>query len=263
MSVSRQEVTIVKPSKEIALITGGSNGIGAATARLFATEGYDICISYLSDRPAADSVVKDCKTLGVRAIAVQCDTGVQCDIQRLFETCDAELGAVTCLINNAGIIGNACRLEQLQPDVLEATFRINTFGVVYCIQEATKRMSTRHGGQGGAIVNMSSIAASLGSPNEYIHYAASKGALETITTGAGKELAPEGIRVNAIRVGTTNTRIHTNGGNPERPARIAALTPMGRIAEPEDIAKAALWLVSDGSGFVTGTTITVSGGFSA
>lgn len=242
------------------MVTGASHGIGAATARLFAAEGYDVCINYLSDDYEAAKVVEDCKAAGARAIAVRGDVGKREDIQALFSACDAELGRVTCLINNAGIIGKACRIEELQPAVLERTFGINVFGVMYCIQEAVQRMSTRKGGNGGTIVNMSSLASFLGSPNEYVHYAASKGAVESISIGAGKELAPEGIRVNAIRVGTTNTRIHMQGGNPERPAKIAAATPMGRIAEPEDIARAALWLASPGSGFVTGTLITVSGG---
>mgnify|MGYP001806086145 CR=1 FL=1 len=246
--------------RPIVIVTGASHGIGAATARLFAAEGYDVCISYLSDSAAASEVVEACRAVGARAIAVQGDVGKREDIQALFTACDDGLGRVTCLVNNAGIIGKAGRIEALEPEVLETAFRINVFGVIYCIQEAARRMSTRKGGQGGTIVNMSSLAAVLGSPNEYVHYAATKGAVESITFGAGKELAPEGIRVNAIRVGTTNTRIHTHGGNPERPARIAALTPMGRIAEPEDIARAALMLASPGSGFMTGTLITVAGG---
>jgi NAD(P)-dependent dehydrogenase (short-subunit alcohol dehydrogenase family) len=246
--------------RPIVIVTGASHGIGAATARLFAAEGYDVCVNYLSDAAAASAVVEQCKAAGARAVAVQGDVGKREDIQALFSACDDELGAVTCLINNAGIIGKACRIEELQPQVLESTFRINVFGVLYCIQEAAKRMSTRKGGKGGTIINMSSLASFLGSPNEYVHYAASKGAVESISIGAGKELAPEGIRVNAIRVGTTNTRIHTQGGNPERPARIAAATPMGRIAEPEDIARAALMLASPGAGFMTGTIITVAGG---
>jgi len=227
---------------------------------MFAAEGYDVCINYLSDTVAAAEVVAACKSLGARTIAVQGDVGKREDIKALFSACDDELGRVTCLVNNAGIIGKAGQIEELQPAVLESAFRINVFGVMYCIQEAAKRMSTRKGGHGGTIVNMSSLAAFLGSPNEYVHYAATKGAVESITFGAGKELAPEGIRVNAIRVGTTNTRIHTQGGNPERPARIAALTPMGRIAEPDDIARAVLMLASPGSGFMTGTLITVAGG---
>ena len=246
--------------RPIVIVTGASHGIGAATARLFAADGYDVCVNYLSDDAAASEIVEDCKAAGARAIAVKGDVGKREDIQALFSACDNELGRVTCLVNNAGIIGKACRIEELQPAVLEKTFSINVFGVMYCIQEAAQRMSTRKGGKGGTIVNMSSLASFLGSPNEYVHYAASKGAVESISIGAGKELAPEGIRVNAIRVGTTNTRIHTQGGNPERPARIAAATPMGRIAEPEDIARAALWLASPGSGFITGTLITVSGG---
>lgn len=246
--------------RPIVIVTGASHGIGAATARMFAAEGYDVCINYLSDTAAASEVVADCEAKGVRAIAVQGDVGKKEDIEALFRTCDEKLGRVTCLVNNAGIIGKAGKIEELQPDVLETAFRINVFGVMYCIQEAAKRMSTRRGGQGGTIVNMSSLAAFLGSPNEYVHYAATKGAVESITFGAGKELAPEGIRVNAIRVGTTNTRIHTQGGNPDRPARIAAVTPMGRIAEPDDIARAVLMLASPGSGFMTGTLITVAGG---
>ncbi len=246
--------------RPIVIVTGASHGIGAATARLFAAEGYDVCINYLSDTAAAQEVVEACKATGARAIAVQGDVGRKEEIEALFKACDDGLGAVTCLVNNAGIIGKAGRIEDLRPSVLETAFRINVFGVIYCIQEAVKRMSTRKGGRGGTIVNMSSLASFLGSPNEYVHYAATKGAVESITFGAGKELAPEGIRVNAIRVGTTNTRIHTNGGNPDRPARIAAATPMGRIAEPDDIARAALMLASDGAGFMTGTLITVAGG---
>jgi len=246
--------------RPIVIVTGASHGIGAATAWLFATQGFDVCINYLSDTAAASEVVEGCKAAGARAIAVQGDVGKKEDIEALFRACDDELGRVTCLVNNAGIIGKAGKIEDLQPEVLETAFRINVFGVIYCIQEAAKRMSTRKGGHGGTIVNMSSLAAYLGSPNEYVHYAATKGAVESITFGAGKELAPEGIRVNAIRVGTTNTRIHTQGGNPERPAKIAALTPMGRIAEPDDIARAALMLASPASGFMTGTLITVAGG---
>src|SRR5690606_4671689 len=223
-----------------------------------ASEGFDICVNYRSDHEAAARVVAECEAIGVRAAAVSANVGEPQDVNRLFAECDTRLGRLTCLVN---IIGAACRLEDLSPEVLSETFEINTFGPFYCTQEAARRMSTRHGGSGGTIINMSSIAAMLGSPNEYVHYAASKGAVESLTAGSGKELAPEGIRVNAIRVGTTNTRIHSEGGNPARPAKIAALTPMGRIAEPEDIARAVVWLASPGAGFVTGTTITVSGGF--
>lgn len=248
-------------TRPIVLVTGASHGIGAATARLFASEGFDVCVNYRSDDDAAAQVVGECERAGAKAAAVRGDVASPEEVKRVFQACDEALGPLSCLVNNAGIIGRSCRLEELRPEELATTFAVNTYGVFYCIQEAAKRMSHRHGGTGGTIINMSSLAAMLGSPNEYIHYAASKGAVESITTGAGKELAPEGIRVNAIRVGTTNTRIHTEGGNPDRPARVAAMTPMGRIAEPEDIAQAAFWLASPGSGFVTGTIITVTGGF--
>lgn len=250
----------VQQKRPVALVTGASHGIGAATARLLAAEGFDVCVNYLSDADAAAKVVSDCQAAGAQAVAVRANVGDLEEVKRLFVACDEALGRLSCLVNNAGIIGRSCRLDELRPGDIERTFAVNTYGVVYCTQEAARRMSLRHGGNGGTIINMSSLAAALGSPNEYIHYAASKGAVETITAGAGKELAPDGIRVNAIRVGTTNTRIHLEAGNPERPAKIAALTPMGRIAEPEDIARAALWLASPGSGFVTGTVITVAGG---
>lgn len=246
--------------RPVALVTGASHGIGAATARLFAAEGFDVCVNYLSDADAAAEVVSSCQAAGARAVAVRGNVGDPDEVRHLFAACDEHLGRLSCLVNNAGIIGRACRLEELRAEELQRTFAVNTYGVVYCTQEAARRMSFRNGGSGGTIINMSSLAAALGSPNEYIHYAASKGAVETITAGSGKELAPEGIRVNAVRVGTTNTRIHLEGGNPERPAKVAAMTPMGRIAEPEDIARAALWLASPGSGFMTGTIITVAGG---
>lgn len=246
--------------KPVALITGASHGIGAATAIYFAARGYDVCVNYLSDAVAADEVVAQCKASGARAFAIRANVADRQDVAEMFRACDNELGRVSCLVNNAGIIGRACKIENLSPEDLERTFRVNVFGVMYCTQEAASRMSTARGGTGGTMINMSSIAAVLGSPNEYVHYAASKGAVETISAGAGKELAPEGIRVNAIRVGTTNTRIHTTSGNPERPAKVAAMTPMGRIAEPDDIASTAYWLASPESGFVTGTVITVAGG---
>lgn len=249
--------------RPVVIVTGGGRGIGAATAILFARKGYNICISYVSDADAANATVKACEDLGAKAIAVRCDVANRQDVIDLFATCDSALGALQCLINNAGVIGQATRIAGLCEEALEQTFKTNVFGLLYCTQEAARRMSSANGGSGGTIINISSVAAVLGSPGEYVHYAASKGAVETISIGAGKELAPEGIRVNAIRVGTTNTSIHALSGNPDRPAKIAAMTPMGRIAEPGDIAETALWLASDKSGFVTGTVITVAGGLSS
>lgn len=244
----------------IALVTGASKGIGAEVARLFANNGYDVCINYLSDEKGAQAVAQTCEAFGVRALIVKADVSSKEGTTDLFKRCDEGLGAVSCLVNNAGIIGSSTLLETLSAEALSQTFETNVFGPIYCIQEAIKRMSTGHGGAGGTIVNMSSQAAVFGSAHEYVHYAASKGAIETLTIGAGKELASAGIRVNAIRVGTTDTTIHAANGNPDRVIRIAEMTPLGRIADAIDIAQAALWLASDQSKFVTGTTLTVAGG---
>lgn len=249
--------------KPVVIVTGASKGIGAAIARLFAAEGHDVCAGYLSDEAGAAKTVSDCIASGARAIAVKVNMADRASVANFFRRAELELGRPDCLINNAGIIGATGRLEALPPEALAATFQTNLFGVVYAMQEAITRMSRRHGGKGGAIVNLSSIAATLGSPGEYVHYAASKAAVETLSIGAGKELGADGIRVNAIRVGTTDTDIHERHGNPDRPEKIAALTPLGRIARPGDIAEAALWLTSPRSGFVTGTVLTVAGGFTA
>jgi len=249
--------------RPIVLVTGASKGIGASVAKLFAKNGFDICINYLSDEDGARAVVRDCKESGARAIAAKADISQANEVTGMFLECDDALGRMSCLVNNAGIIGKSTLLENLPADALSQTFQTNVFGSIYCMQEAIKRMSTKHGGAGGTIINMSSLAASLGSANEYVHYAASKGAVETLTIGAGKELASSGIRVNAVRVGTTDTTIHAANGNPDRVKKVAAATPMGRIADPIDIAEAALWLATDKSKFVTGTTLTVAGGLSA
>ncbi len=247
-------------NRPVVLVTGASKGIGASVARLFAKNGHDVCINYLSDEAGAREVAGVCEAAGARTALTRADVARPSDVREMFRECDRMLGPVACVVNNAGVIGGASSLAELSPTALSATFETNLFGTVYCIQEAIKRMSTALGGAGGAIINMSSVAATLGSPHEYVHYAASKGAVETLTIGAGKELAPLGIRVNAIRVGTTDTTIHAASGNPDRPRKIAAITPMGRIANPLDIAEAALWLASEQSRFVTGTCLTVAGG---
>ncbi|MFV0515273.1 MAG: SDR family oxidoreductase [Jhaorihella sp.] len=246
--------------RSIALVTGASKGIGAATALAFAMAGYDICVNYLRDKAGAADTVTRCKDAGARAFAVSANVADRTSVAEMFEACDHTLGPIACLVNNAGIIGGSAAITSVSEDALTRTFAANVFGTVYCLQEAANRMRTDRGGSGGTIVNMSSIAAALGSPGEYVHYAASKGAVETLTIGAAKELGPLGIRVSAIRVGTTNTDMHAREGNPARPAAVAAMTPLGRIAEPIDIAEAAVWLASPKAAFISGTVLTVAGG---
>lgn len=247
--------------QSIVLVTGASKGIGAATAIAFAQSGYDVCVNYRSDAEGAAATVELCKAEGVRAVAVEADVADRAAVRDMFRTCDELLGPVSCLVNNAGIIGGASKLASLTEEALTATFATNLFGTVYCLQEAVNRMALDRGRAGGSIVNMSSLAATIGSPGEYVHYAASKGAVETLTIGAGKELGSVGIRVNAIRVGTTATELHEREGNPERPGMVAKATPLGRIAAPGDIADAAVWLASSKARFITGTILTVAGGF--
>ncbi|MFT6658885.1 SDR family oxidoreductase [Maritalea sp.] len=246
--------------KNVAIITGGSRGIGAATAVLLSKSGVDVCLCYQSDQASADAVVAACQAEGVRACAFQADVANITDVQKLFAFCDAQLGAANILINNAGIVGEASKLVDLQPEVLERVFAVNLFGAIYCCQEAIKRMAKSFGGSGGCIVNISSMAAKFGSPNEYIHYAASKGALDSMTIGLAKEVGPEGIRVNAIHSGTADTDIHQRTGNPGRPAMVASINPLGRVARPEEIAEAALWLALDKSSYTNGAIMPVTGG---
>lgn len=246
--------------KNIAIVTGGSRGIGAATALLLARSGADVCISYQADRQSADQIVASCQELGVHAICVRADVADLGDVKQLFRACDDQLGPVNILINNAGIVGEAGKLVDLKPDVLAWVFQVNLFGAIYCCQEAIKRMAKSDGGQGGSIVNMSSMAAKFGSPNEYIHYASSKGALDSLTIGLAKEVGPDGIRVNAIHSGTANTDIHERTGNPDRPAMVANINPLGRVAEPEEIAEAAVWLAMEKSSYTNGAIMPVTGG---
>lgn len=247
-------------NRPIVLVTGASKGIGSATAIAFAKAGYDVCVNYNLDAEGASETVESCKSEGARAISVQADVADPVAVVEMFHSCDKLLGPLSCLVNNAGIIGGASTIANLKPDSLNATFATNVFGMIYCMQEAVKRMATDQGGDGGAIINMSSVAATLGSPGEYVHYAASKGAVETLTVGAGKELGPVGIRVSAVRVGTAATGLHEREGNPNRPDMVARATPLGRIALPQDIADAAVWLASPQAKFVSGTVLTVAGG---
>ena len=244
----------------IAIITGGSRGIGAAIARLAAEAGYDVCINYANDAEVAWQIVAACKSNGGRVITVQADVADSADVARLFRECDEKLGSVSLLVNNAGIIGQATTVADLTDDILARTFAVNVYGSIFCAREAIKRMARSAGGSGGVIVNVSSVAARLGSPGEYVHYAASKAAIETFTIGLAKEVGPDGIRVNALQAGTTDTEIHAAAGNPGRPAMVAANAPLRPVATPEDIAAGIMWLASAPADYVSGAILPVSGG---
>jgi len=245
---------------KVLIVTGGSRGIGAAIARLAAAEGYAICISYLQDQRAADDVVDSITAQGANAMAVRADVAVEGDVVRLFERVDGSLGRVTALVNNAGILQKQARVEELDADRISRVLAVNVVGSFICSREAVRRMSTRHGGSGGAIVNISSRAGRLGSPGEYVDYAASKGAVDTLTVGLAKEVAAEGIRVNAVAAGIIYTDIHASGGEPGRVGRIKDTIPMKRGGTADEVARAALWLLSDQASYTTGSTIDVAGG---
>jgi NAD(P)-dependent dehydrogenase (short-subunit alcohol dehydrogenase family) len=252
--------TTGRTMQKILLVTGASRGIGAATARRAAREGYAVCVNYRTEKAAAESVVDDIQRSGGRAIAVQADIANEHDVQRLFDTCDRELGRLTALVNNAGILETQMRVESIDRARLERVFAANVFGVFACTREAIRRMSTKHGGAGGAIVNVSSVAARLGSPREYVDYAASKGAVDTLTIGVAQEVAEEGIRVNGVRPGFIYTDIHASGGEPGRVDRVKAFVPLKRGGTAEEVAAAILWLLSDDASFTTGAILDVAGG---
>ena len=246
---------------KIAIITGGSRGIGAATAILAAKAGYDICISYIANEAAADAVLEACAGHGAKAIKVQGDVANEGDVEALFEACDTHLGPVTLLVNNAGIVGETSRVDALPAAALARIFQVNVFGSFYCAQQAVRRMSTNQGGKGGSIVNLSSIAATIGSAGEYVHYASTKGAIDSFTVGLAREVGREGIRVNSVQAGTADTDVHTiGGGNPDRPAMVAATSALGRVATANEIAEAILWLGSSKASYATGTVMRVGGG---
>ena len=244
----------------VMIVTGASRGIGAATAKLAASRGFRVCVNYHRNKAAAKAVVQGINADGGTAIAVQADVSSEADVQRLFNTVDSQLGALTALVNNAGILEPQCRVEATDAARLKRIFEANVIGSFLCAREAVKRMSTRHGGQGGAIVNVSSAASRLGSAGEYVDYAASKGAIDTLTIGLSREVAEEGIRVNAVRPAFIYTDMHADGGEPGRVDRIAESLPMKRGGQPVEVANAILWLLSDEASYTIGTFIDLAGG---
>jgi NAD(P)-dependent dehydrogenase (short-subunit alcohol dehydrogenase family) len=245
---------------KIALITGASRGIGAATAQLAAARGYHVCVNYRADRASADRVVAAIRDAGGTAIAVAADVANEDDVVRLFATVDDELGRLTALVNNAGMLERQMRVETMDAARIARVLATNVTGTLLCAREAIRRMSTARGGAGGAIVNVSSMAARLGGPGEYVDYAASKGAVDALTIGLAQEVAQEGIRVNAVRPGVVYTDIHASGGEPGRVDRVKAFVPMRRGGQPEEVARAILWLLSEEASYSTGTFVDVSGG---
>jgi NAD(P)-dependent dehydrogenase (short-subunit alcohol dehydrogenase family) len=244
---------------KVAVITGGSRGIGRATAMAAAARGFRICVGYASNEAAARDVVSAIEAKNGNAIAVQCDVGNERDILALFKTADG-FGTLGALVNNAGIVGPTARVEDMSAERIARMMAVNVTGSMLCAREAVKRMSTRHGGAGGVIVNLSSVAARLGSPNTYVDYAASKGAVDSFTIGLGHEVAGEGIRVAAIRPGLIDTDIHASGGEPDRAHRLSSTVPMKRVGTAEEIANAIVWLMSDEASYVTSTILDVSRG---
>ncbi|MDH4569443.1 SDR family oxidoreductase [Pseudomonas sp. BN414] len=246
--------------QKVMLITGASRGIGAATARLAAQRGYALGINYRQQQEAAETLAREIESAGGRALLLRADVGDESQVMDMFERLDQEFGRLDVLVNNAGMLERQMRLEDMDAARFERVLRANVVGSFLCAREAIKRMSTRHGGQGGAIVNLSSIAARIGAPNEYIDYAAAKGAVDSMTLGLAKELAAEGIRVNAVRPGVIRTEIHASGGEPDRVERVRQSVPMGRGGEAEEVAAAILWLASEEASYTSGSFLDVAGG---
>ena len=246
-------------ASKVLLITGSSRGIGAATAKLAAARGYDVAVNYHTDAAAAADVVAAVKQQGRNAIAIKADMGREADIERMFKEADG-LGRLSHVFYITGIPGRAGRIDAADPAMMRHVIEVNTLGALFCAQHAIRRMSTKHGGPGGAMVLLSSVAADIGGPNEYVWYAASKGAIESMTYGLSKELAGEGIRVNCVSPGASETRVHTDAGTPDKLARIGPLIPMGRVGQPEEQAEAVLFLLSDEASYINGTILRVAGG---
>jgi NAD(P)-dependent dehydrogenase (short-subunit alcohol dehydrogenase family) len=246
---------------KVLLVTGGGRGIGAATCRAAAKAGYAVAVNYVGDKQAAEALVSEIKAAGAKAIAVQGDVSKLADVIRMFDAMEGAFGPLTALVNNAGITGRSSRLDAADPQIIIDAIAVNVTGAIFAAREAVKRMSTRHGGKGGVIVNISSAAAALGSPGEYVWYAASKGAIDSLTIGLSKEVAEEGIRVASVTPGMVETEIHErSSGDAARVARILPAIPMKRIGKPKEIADAVMFLLSDNASYITGSTIRVAGG---
>ena len=246
--------------QKVVLITGGSRGIGAATALLAAQHGWAVAVNYVANSLAADEVVRQIRASGGTAMSVQADVAVEAQVLRLFEAVDAKLGRIDGLVNNAGVVDMPARVDEMTVARLERMWTTNITSSFVCAREAVKRMSTRYGGTGGSIVNLSSAAARLGSPGQYVDYAASKAAIDAFTLGLAKEVAAEGIRVNAVRPGIIDTDIHASGGQPDRAAQVAPLVPMQRAGTAHEVAQAIVWLLSEASSYTTGSIVDVAGG---
>jgi len=246
--------------KPVLLVTGASRGIGAATALLAARQGWAIAVNYSQNAAAAEAIVKQIKAQGGQAVSIQADVGDEAQIKHLFTQVDTQLGRLTGFVNNAGVLDVALRVDEMGWERLERMMRINVIGAIVCAREAILRMSTKHGGKGGSIVNLSSVAARVGAPGQYVDYAASKGAIDTFNLGLAKEVAAEGIRVNAVRPGIIDTDIHASGGIPDRAKTMAPMIPMLRPGSADEVAQTIVWLLSDSASYVTGANVDVTGG---
>ena len=246
--------------KPVLLVTGASRGIGAATALLAARQGWAVAVNYSQNAAAAEAIVQQIKAEGGQAVSIQADVGDEAQIKHLFTQVDAQLGRLTGFVNNAGVLDVAVRVDELSWERLERMMRINVIGAMFCAREAILRMSTKHGGKGGSIVNLSSVAARVGAPGQYVDYASSKGAIDTFNLGLAKEVAAEGIRVNAVRPGIIDTDIHASGGIPDRAKTMAPMIPMLRPGSADEVAQSIVWLLSDAASYVTGANLDVTGG---